>query len=294
MNSDVSAKVQSKLRVPNVNHRKRHRPPRVQHLSTSKNRTGGWVRTERQQTEGARLLGQEHWKRKLSRASEHQDGTEEKMSDGETSSTCSSDPGLFTNDEGRQGDDEQSDWVVEGDCAVRTGVASLLPRWDSDSQLSLEGTCSSLTFLHATRPPHRGYCSRFPGSAGCSLRKERRQFPTKGHRVFVERLRHLSEEHYPRDFWLSSYGKQEQSQYKTLFPSENPHLRCSSSIRTNRQANISSRILCTENRTRRKRKSEVSACSMPHKEEQRREASIHQSSGASQAVPDREITLNDQ
>lgn len=287
MTSDVSTRMQPKLRVPNVNRRQRHRPPRVQHLSTSKTRPGGWVRADTQ-TEGARLMGQEHWKRKLSRTSEHQDGTEEKMSDGETSSTCSSDPGLFTNDEGRQGDDEQSDWFVEGDCAVRTGVASLLPRWDSDSQLSLEDTCSSLTFLHAPRPSRRGYCSRFPGSAACSIRKERRRFPAKGRRmpVFVERLRHFSEERYQRDFWLSSYGKREQSQLNTLCPSENPHLRCSSSLWTNRQTNLTSRILCTENRTRRKRKSEVSARNLSHKDEQRRGASTRESSGASRAVPD--------
>lgn len=295
MSSDVSAQMQPRLRVPKVNRRQRHRPPRVQHLSTSKTRPGGWVRTD-PQTEGARLMGQEHWKRKLSRTTEHQDGAEEKMSDGETSSTCSSDPGLFTNDEGRQGDDEQSDWFVEGECTVRAGVASLLPRWDSDAQLSLEETCSSLTFLHTARPPRRGYCSRFPGSAACSIRKERRRFPAKGRRmpVFVERLRHFSEERYQRDFWLSSYGKRDQSQLNTLCPPENPHMRCSSSLWTNRQTNITSRILCTENRARRKRKSEVSARSLPHRDEQRGEASVQDSSGASRPVPDSDFPLNDQ
>lgn len=293
--SDVSARMQPKLRVPNVNRRQRQRPPRVQPLSGSKNRSGAWVRAD-QQTEGARLMGQEQWKRKLSRTTEHQDGAEEKMSDGETSSTCSSDPGLFTNDEGRQGDDEQSDWFVEGDCGVRTGVASLLPHWDSDTQLSLEDTCSSLTFLHPARPSRRGYCSRFSGSAACSIRKERRRFPTKGRRtVFVERLRHFSEERYQRDFWLSSCGKREPSQLNTLCPSpvrpvdmvsESPHLRCPSSIWTNRQNNMTPRILCTEDKTRRKRKSEVSARGLSHKDEQRR--------GASGAVPDCDLTLNDQ
>lgn len=227
------------------------------------------------------------------------------MSDGETSSTCSSDPGLFTNDEGRQGDDEQSDWFVEGDCGVRTGVASLLPHWDSDSQLSLEETCSSLTFLHPARPCRRGYCSRFPGSAASSIRKERRRFPAKGRRmpVFVERLRHFSEERYQRDFWLSSYGKREQSQLNTLCPSpvrpidmvsESPHRRCSTSIWTSRQTNITPRILCTEDKTRRKRKSEVSARSLSHNDEQRRDASIQEGSRASRAVPDCDIPLHDQ
>uniref|UniRef100_A0A8C6TDW7 G-patch domain containing 2 like n=1 Tax=Neogobius melanostomus TaxID=47308 RepID=A0A8C6TDW7_9GOBI len=66
--SDVSTRMQTKLRVPNVNRRQRHRPPRVQHLSGS-NRSGGWVRAD-QQTEGARLMGQEHWTRTLSQASD--------------------------------------------------------------------------------------------------------------------------------------------------------------------------------------------------------------------------------
>lgn len=228
------------------------------------------------------------------------------MSDGETSSTCSSDPGLFTNDEGRQGDDEQSDWFVEGDCGVRTGVASLLPHWDSDSQLSLEKTCSSLTFLHPARPSRRGYYSRFRGSAACSIRKERRRFPTKGQRmpVFVERLRHLSEERHQRDFWLSSYGKFEHSQLSPLYPSpmhpidrmsESPHLlRCPTSLWTNRQTSIAPRILCSGDKTRRRRKSEASVRSLSYKDEQRRGACNQEASGAARAVPDYDFPLNDQ
>ncbi|XP_072313221.1 G patch domain-containing protein 2-like isoform X2 [Eucyclogobius newberryi] len=276
MTSDVSSRTQSKLTSPNVD----PRPAlRMRHLSGSKNRSGGWVRAE-QPTEGALLMGQERWKRKLSRASEHQDGAEEKMSDGETSSTCSSDPGLFTNDEGRQGDDEQSDWFVEGDCGVRSAVTSLRPSWDSDSQQSLKETCSSATFLHPAQASRRGYCSRLAGTASCSIRKERRRIPTKGGRIpmFVKRLRNLSEDRYQRGFWLSSFGSQEQSQLETLCPSprpvdmvlESPHLRCPSSIRTNRQININPRIVCTEDMRRRRRTSSsvISACSLSHKDKQ--------------------------
>lgn len=54
------------------------------------------------------------------------------------------------------GDDEQSDWFFEGDCGVGTGVASLLPGWDSDNQLSLEDSRPPPTFLHPTRPSQRG------------------------------------------------------------------------------------------------------------------------------------------
>lgn len=57
------------------------------------------------------------------------------------------------------GDDEQSDWFFEGDCGVGSGVASLLPSWDSDNQLSLEDNRPSPTFLQPARPSQRG-CGR--------------------------------------------------------------------------------------------------------------------------------------
>lgn len=55
-----------------------------------------------------------------------------------------------------EGDDEQSDWFFEGDCGVGTGVAGLLPSWDSDSQLPLEDNHPSATFLQPTRLSDRG------------------------------------------------------------------------------------------------------------------------------------------
>eukprot|EP00064_Thunnus_orientalis_P009731 superscaffoldBa00001254_g9757 len=208
MTSDVTVRLQRKLKVSGVDGKRRHRPSRMQHLSGSKNRSGGWVGADRQ-TEGARLMGKECWKSKITlEAKEHRDGGNENMSEGETSSTCSSDPGLFTNDEGRQGDDEQSDWFFEGDCGVGSGVASLLPSWDSDNQLSLEDNRPSPTFLQPARPSQRGYHShlkRLPGTAACCIRKDRRRPPSKGNRmpVFVERLRHFSQDPYQRDIVLS-------------------------------------------------------------------------------------------
>ncbi|XP_067469431.1 G patch domain-containing protein 2-like isoform X2 [Thunnus thynnus] len=204
MTSDVTVRLQRKLKVSGVDGKRRHRPSRMQHLSGSKNRSGGWVGADRQ-TEGARLMGKECWKSKITlEAKEHRDGGDENMSEGETSSTCSSDPGLFTNDEGRQGDDEQSDWFFEGDCGVGSGVASLLPSWDSDNQLSLEDNRPSPTFLQPARPSQRGYHShlkRLPGTAACCIRKDRRRPPSKGNRmpVFVERLRHFSQDPYQRE-----------------------------------------------------------------------------------------------
>lgn len=283
--SDVTVRLQRKLKVSSVDGRQRRRPSKVQHLSGSKKRSSGWMGTDRQ-TEGARLMGKEGWKRKM--AKERRDAADENMSEGETSSTCSSDPGLFTNDEGRQGDDEQSDWFFEGDCGVGTGVAGLLPSWDSDNQLSLEDKRTAPTFLQPARPSDRGYHSRLkrlPASAACCIRKDRRRLPSKGNRmpVFVERLRHFSQDRYQRDFWLPSVGKRDRSQFNPLCPlpvrpidvvSESPHLRCSSSVFRNRRTHTNPGLLCTGDMRKRREAVTVttSASSTFHVDHQREAA----------------------
>ncbi|CAL1586296.1 unnamed protein product [Knipowitschia caucasica] len=71
---------------------------------------------------------------------EEQKASDEDMSDSETSSVSnSSDGGLFTNDEGRQGDDEQSDWFYEGEPGTGSvpggacGVAGVVPWWERET-----------------------------------------------------------------------------------------------------------------------------------------------------------------
>ncbi|XP_072220944.1 G patch domain-containing protein 2-like [Leuresthes tenuis] len=286
MTSDVTVRLQQKLKVPGVDGKQRRRPAKVQRLPGSKRSSGSWMGGERQ-TEGGRLMGKECWKRKM--AKERRDPLDENMSEGETSSTCSSDPGLFTNDEGRQGDDEQSDWFFEGDCGVGTGVAGLLPNWDSDSPLSLEDRHNSPNFLQPARLSDRGYHSRLkrlPGSAACCIRRDRKRLPRKGNNmpVFVERLRHFSQDHYQRDFWLPSVGKRDRSQLNPLCPlpvcpidmmSESSHLRCSSSVFRNRQSNFTPGLLGSTD-IRRRRETEaasITSASTPfHADQQGEEA----------------------
>uniref|UniRef100_UPI0037E8DE7D G patch domain-containing protein 2-like n=1 Tax=Semicossyphus pulcher TaxID=241346 RepID=UPI0037E8DE7D len=284
MTSDITVTLQQKLKVSGVDRRRRRRPSRMQQLSVSRKRSGGWVGADRH-AEGARRMGNKCWKRKM--AKEHREAADENMSEGETSSTCSSDPGLFTNDEGRQGDDEQSDWFFEGDCGVGTGVSGLLPSWDSDNQLSLEDNRPSPTFLQTARLSHRGYryqsrLKRVPGSAACCIRKDRRQLHSKGSSVpvFVQRLRHISQDPYQRDFWLPSVGKRDRSQLNPLCPidmvSESSRLRCSSSVCRNRQSNTTWGLLGTGD-TRRRMETEAapittSARNPFHKDHQREEA----------------------
>ncbi|XP_036003432.1 G patch domain-containing protein 2 isoform X3 [Fundulus heteroclitus] len=72
---------------------------------------------------------------------DEQKGSDEDMSDRcETSSVSnSSDGGLYTNDEGRQGDDEQSDWFYEGEPGSGSGpggacgIAGVVPWWEREA-----------------------------------------------------------------------------------------------------------------------------------------------------------------
>ncbi|XP_029349622.1 G patch domain-containing protein 2-like isoform X4 [Echeneis naucrates] len=306
MTSGVTVRLKQKLNVSGVDGRRRYTPSRMQQLSGSKKRSGGWMGAERC-NEGARLMGKECWKRKM--AQEHRDGADENMSEGETSSTCSSDPGLFTNDEGRQGDDEQSDWFFEGDCGAGTGVAGLLPNWDSDSQLSLDDNRPSATFLQPARPSQRRYHSRLkqlPGSAACCIRKDRRRIPSKTNSmpVFVERLRHFSQDPYQRDFWLPSVGKRERSQnlnvtntFNPLCPlamcpidtgSESSHLRSSSSICRNRRTNVTPGLPCTGDLRRSKEREALSVTTSAnnpfYKDHQREEAQGAANTSTSEAA----------
>lgn len=277
MTSDMTVGLRQKLH----DGKKKHRPSKVQRLSGSRRRSSSWTGAERQ-AEGGRIMGKECWKRKV--AKERRDAPDDNMSDGETSSTCSSDPGLFTNDEGRQGDDEQSDWFFEGDCGV-----GLLPNWDSDNPLSLEERQSS-NFLQPARRSVRGYNSRLkqlPCSAACCIRRDRRRLPRKSNNmpVFVERLRHFSADHCQRNFWLPSFGKQDRNQSNPLCPlpmcpsdmmSDDSQLRCSSAAIRNRQINFIPGLLCSAD-VRRKKETEAafitSSASNPFpKDHQREEA----------------------
>lgn len=76
MMSDVTVRLQPKLKVSSVDGKRRHRPSRMHHLSGSKKRPGGWMGADTQ-TDGVRLMGKERWKRK-----EHRDGADENMSEG--------------------------------------------------------------------------------------------------------------------------------------------------------------------------------------------------------------------
>ncbi|XP_064197146.1 G patch domain-containing protein 2 isoform X6 [Anguilla rostrata] len=78
---------------------------------------------------------------------EEHKGSDEEMSDSETSSVSnSSDGGLYTNDEGRQGDDEQSDWFYDGEPGGACGIAGVIPWWEKEDSSDLERELSDPVF----------------------------------------------------------------------------------------------------------------------------------------------------
>ncbi|XP_056152079.1 G patch domain-containing protein 2-like [Lampris incognitus] len=290
MTSEITVSLQQKLKVSVVDGKQdgSHRSSKKQRLSQMKKGSCGWVGVDRQ-ADGAALLAKECWKDKITQEPKGQrDASDENMSEGETSSICSSDPGLFTNDEGRQGDDEQSDWFFEGDCGAGKGVSSLTSSWEADSQLGLDSKRPSTTFLQPARPAQRGYharLNRLPGMAARCIRRGRRRLPCKdnGSPMFVERLKHFPQGPYHRNFWLPS-GKRDQSQCNPLCPlpvypidavPESSYRRCSSSVCKNRQTNIHLGLLCTGDIKRRRKTTIVpikSSESIPLRDDQREEA----------------------
>uniref|UniRef100_A0ACB8G575 G patch domain-containing protein 2-like n=1 Tax=Sphaerodactylus townsendi TaxID=933632 RepID=A0ACB8G575_9SAUR len=165
----------------------------------------------------------------------------------DTSSVCSSsDTGLFTNDEGRQGDDEQSDWFYEGECVSGFTVPNLLPKWGPDHRSDVERMDSSLekasdpTFLLPSRPATGGFhgrLNRLPSVASRCLRKGRRRLIGKEtimSAIGTERISHIIGDPCQKDFWLPSVGMRCRNQFNPLSPlysldvlSDASHRRCS-------------------------------------------------------------------
>ncbi|XP_026520167.1 G patch domain-containing protein 2-like isoform X5 [Notechis scutatus] len=192
--SEVAASLQQKLRVSEWTYEKgcRFKSAKKQCLSRWKE-NAPWTSTGRGLCESAEtrafLSKGGRNERMECEADEQKQGSDENMSECETSSVCSSsDTGLFTNDEGRQGDDEQSDWFYEGECVSGFTVPNLLPKWGPDCPSDMERMDSSLdkisepTFLLPSRPVTRGFhprLNRLPSVTTRCLRKGRRRLVSK-------------------------------------------------------------------------------------------------------------------
>ncbi|XP_074146048.1 G patch domain-containing protein 2-like isoform X4 [Sminthopsis crassicaudata] len=192
--SEVAASLQQKLKVSDWSYERncRFKSAKKQRLSRWKE-NAPWTSSGHglcEPTENRTFLSKSARKERMEcEGDEQKQGSDENMSECETSSVCSSsDAGLFTNDEGRQGDDEQSDWFYEGECVSGFTVPNLLPKWAPDHRSEVERMDAGLdklsdsTFLLPSRPAQRGFHSRLnrlPGAAARCLRKGRRRLVGK-------------------------------------------------------------------------------------------------------------------
>ncbi|XP_038599610.1 G patch domain-containing protein 2-like isoform X10 [Tachyglossus aculeatus] len=225
--SEVAASLQQKLKVSEWTYERgcRFKSAKKQRLSRWKE-NAPWSSAAHglcEPAENRTFLGKTGRKERMEcEADEQKQGSDENMSECETSSVCSSssDPGLFTNDEGRQGDDEQSDWFYEGECVPGFTVPNLLPKWAPDHRSEVErmdpglDKLSDSTFLLPSRPAQRGFharLNRLPGAAARCLRKGRRRLGGKESSLGHDRLNHIMND--PR----------QKEKNKTL-PSDYPHM----------------------------------------------------------------------
>ncbi|XP_041832268.1 G patch domain-containing protein 2 isoform X2 [Melanotaenia boesemani] len=195
---------------------------------------------------------------------EEQKGSDEDMSDSETSSVSnSSDGGLYTNDEGRQGDDEQSDWFYEGEPGSGSGpggacgIAGVVPWWERETaseELDLADPVfnSILTGSFPLLSPNaqRGFQARLSHLHG------NQQGPEAGlqgssSQGFNERLsRQTQDSHEP---WFSSTSRREHGQLHWDPRTDRGHRRSCSVKTASRQTSGHLGSLCTGDVKRRRK-----------------------------------------
>ncbi|MEE6473893.1 hypothetical protein FKM82_010209 [Ascaphus truei] len=157
---------------------------------------------------------------------EEQKGSDENMSDSESSSISSSDGGLFTNDEGRQGDDEQSDWFYESESGGACGMTGVIPWWEQEDSSEIHKELpdpvfqSILTgsFPLMSHSAQRGFQARLSHLHSMQARSLRKSAGNPGPLISSagasnnERLVHFSQDPHHHDHWFSPGARKEHSQ----------------------------------------------------------------------------------
>ncbi|XP_078418065.1 G patch domain-containing protein 2-like isoform X2 [Cetorhinus maximus] len=221
---------------------------------------------------------------------EEHKASDENMTDSDASSVCSSD-GLFTNDEGRQGDDEQSDWFYEGECEQGFRIPKLLPHCDTQLKAPLAdedqgvGQYASPAFLLPSRPAQRGYharLNRLPGIAARCIRKGRRRLTGKEGPVGAipnERVSHFGQDPYQKELrrnfcvrgqyreWSVLNRLQSLRGFNPLVPlyplevlTDSSHRKCSTlQHKSSRQTSVHLGSLCTGDVKRRRKTATVTS-----------------------------------
>ncbi|KAM3602666.1 uncharacterized protein V6R79_008507 [Siganus canaliculatus] len=196
---------------------------------------------------------------------EEQKGSDEDMSDRcETSSVSnSSDGGLYTNDEGRQGDDEQSDWFYEGEpgsvsgSGGACGIAGVVPWWERETgseELDLADPVfnSILTGSFPLMSPgaQRGFHARLSRLHGNQQASEA-GLQGSSSQGFSDRLSRQSQDsHEP---WFSSGSRREHGQLHWDPRADRGHRRSCSVKTASRQTSGHLGSLCTGDVKRRRK-----------------------------------------
>ncbi|XP_064197143.1 G patch domain-containing protein 2 isoform X3 [Anguilla rostrata] len=198
---------------------------------------------------------------------EEHKGSDEEMSDSETSSVSnSSDGGLYTNDEGRQGDDEQSDWFYDGEPGGACGIAGVIPWWEKEDSSDLERELSDPVFnriLTGSFPimsqkaqgvfQARLNCLHGVPSSTAVLQQTQAKSSSPG---CTERLARLSQDPH-HDPWYSPGTRREHGQLLWDTRTDRGH-RHSCSLKTaNRQTSVHLGSLCTGDVKRRRKAAPV-------------------------------------
>uniref|UniRef100_A0A803TCM9 G-patch domain containing 2 n=1 Tax=Anolis carolinensis TaxID=28377 RepID=A0A803TCM9_ANOCA len=185
---------------------------------------------------------------------EEQKGSDENMSDSESSSLSSSDAGLFTNDEGRQGDDEQSDWFHESEPGGACGITGIIPWWEKEDSTELEKELpdpifqSILTgsFPLMSTSGKRDFQTRFSHLHGIPARNIKKATGTPTTMITTpgscgnKKTAHLSQESHHHDHWFNPGARKEHSQLQLLRDnrSERGHKKNSSVKTASRQTSV--------------------------------------------------------
>ncbi|XP_075900820.1 G patch domain-containing protein 2 isoform X1 [Nelusetta ayraudi] len=212
---------------------------------------------------------------------EEQKGSDEDMSDSETSSVSnSSDGGLYTNDEGRQGDDEQSDWFYEGEPGSAPGpggacgIAGVVPWWERETgseELDLADPVfnSILTGSFPLMSPgaQRGFQARLSRLHGNQQAPEA-GLPGSSSQGFSSRLARQSQDSH--EAWFSPGSRREHGQLHWDPRSDRGHRRSCSVKTASRQTSGHLGSLCTGDVKRRRKAAplgstapSVAPCSLP-------------------------------
>ncbi|XP_066552644.1 G patch domain-containing protein 2 isoform X2 [Amia ocellicauda] len=206
---------------------------------------------------------------------EEHKGSDEEMSDSETSSLSnSSDGGLYTNDEGRQGDDEQSDWFYEGEPGGACGIAGVVPWWEKEDSSDLEKELSDPVFssiLSGSFPlmsedARGGFQARLNRLHGMPSSISKAAAQQSSGRISTpgpgcnERLARFSQDPHHHDPWFSHGVRKDHSQLLWDARTDRGHKKSCSLKTASRQTSVHLGSLCTGDIKRRRKAAPLGGC----------------------------------